>query len=87
MSTCGVNILKIPREVAVPMKVLVKMNLTLDCSVIKVIIGNRFDKIVAQFEKAVLSCDLEKRSSFCCTRFCSILCRKISSEDCVDEDY
>ena len=63
------NILKIPREVAVPRKVLVKMNLTLDCSVIKAIIGNRFDKIVAQFEKAVLSCDLEKRSSFCCTRF------------------
>ena len=81
------NILKIPREIAVPRKVLVKMNRTLDCSVIKAIIGNRFDKIVAQFEKAVLSCDLEKRSSFCCIRFCSILCRKISSEDCVDEDY
>ena len=81
------NIFKIPREVAVPRKVLVKMKLTLDCSVIKAIIGNRFGKIVAQFEKAVSSCNLEKRSSFCCTRFCSILRYKISSEDCVDEDY
>ena len=33
------NILKIPREAAVPRKVLVKMNLTLDCSMIKATIG------------------------------------------------
>ena len=33
------NILKIPREAAVPREFLVKMNLTLDCSMIKAKIG------------------------------------------------
>ena len=33
------NILKILREAAVPRRVLVKMNLTLDCSMIKATIG------------------------------------------------
>ena len=33
------SILKIPREVAVPRKVLMKINPTLDCSVIKATIG------------------------------------------------
>ena len=30
----------------------------------------RFNKIKEQFEREPLSCDLEKRSSFCCSHFC-----------------
>ena len=33
------SILKIPREAAVPRKVLMKINLTLDCTMIKTTIG------------------------------------------------
>ena len=36
--------------------------------------------------KSSITCDLEKLSSFCCTRLCSIPGRKISFTDCVDED-
>ena len=76
------NILKILWEAAVPRKVLVKMNLTLDCSMIKATIGianfaacdnyrphftKIFDKIEAQFERVALFSDLGKLSSFCCT--------------------
>ena len=72
------NILKIPREAAVPRKVLVKLDLTLDCSMIKATIGivtfaacdnyrPHFNKIEAQFESVALFSNLEKLSSLCCT--------------------
>ena len=38
------------------------------------------------FERVALYCDLEKRSSFCCTSFCSILRLKLSFTDGVDKD-